>query len=103
MCKSSKKTETTDVPGYVTEAGTDLAAKSSEVLNKPFEGYTAPRVADFTGDQQTAFQKLRDMISNAPQVGGAAIKGADCGSAPSNKTCPCGEVTRTALSPSTPT
>jgi len=76
MCKSSKKTETTEVPGYVTAAGTDLASKSSEVLSKPFEGYTEPRVADLNADQKSAFQALRDLIAKAPQVGAGAIKGA---------------------------
>lgn len=76
MGKSSKSTTTSEVPGYVTEAGTELASKSSELLNKPFEAYTGDRVADFTADQQTAFQKLRDLISSAPQVGGDAIAGA---------------------------
>lgn len=76
MGKSSKSTTTSEVPGYVTQAGTELASKSSELLNKPFEAYTGDRVADFTADQQTAFQKLRDLISSAPQVGGDAIAGA---------------------------
>ena len=73
MGKSSKSTTTSEVPGYVTEAGTELASKSSELLNKPFEAYTDPRVAEFTADQQSAFQKLRDLIAGAPQIGEAAV------------------------------
>ncbi len=76
MCKESKTETKNSVPGYVTDIGTALAGKAGEVLNKPFEAYTGQRVADFTSDQQSAFQKLRDLISGAPQVGADAIKGA---------------------------
>lgn len=77
MCKESKTTTENSVPGYVTSLGTSLASKSQDVLNKPFESYTQPRVADFTADQQSAFQQLRNLISGAPQVGADAIKGAE--------------------------
>lgn len=73
MGKTSKEEKTTEVPGYVTEAGTDLAAKASDLLSKPYEAYTGDRVAGFTADQQSAFQKLRDLISGAPQIGEAAV------------------------------
>lgn len=76
MGKESKTTKTTEVPEYVTAIGQSLAGKAGEVLSKPFEAYTGQRVADFTSDQQSAFQKLRDLISGAPQVGADAIKGA---------------------------
>lgn len=76
MCKESKTTTQNSVPGYVTGVGADLASKAQGVLDKPFESYTAPRVAGFTDDQQSAFQQLRNLIANAPQVGGDAIKGA---------------------------
>lgn len=76
MCKSSKTTSTNSVPGYVTDLSTSLASKAGDVLDKPFEAYTGDRVADFNADQQSAFQKLRDLIAGAPQVGGDAIQGA---------------------------
>lgn len=76
MCKESSKSSTTSVPGYVSDIGNTLADTASNVANKPFESYGGQRVAGFSGDQQSAFQQLRDLIANAPQVGGDAIQGA---------------------------
>lgn len=73
---SSKTTTVQKVPKYIEEGGKEVIAKSQALADKPFEAYTGQRVADFTGDQQTAFQQLRDMIAGAPQVGGEAIQGA---------------------------
>lgn len=67
MCKESEKsthkTEMQSIPAWLESAGQNVAAKATELTNKPFEAFTGDRVADLTGDQQTGFQKLRDMVS----------------------------------------
>lgn len=74
--KNSKTTTVQKVPKYIEEGGKEVIAKSQALADKPFEAYTGQRVADFSGDQQSAFQQLRDLIAGAPQVGGEAIQGA---------------------------
>lgn len=78
MCKESetKSTSKTEIPEYVEAGGkklVDLGVKASE---KPFEAYTGDRVADLTPDQLTAFQKIRDLVSGAPQVLDESLAGA---------------------------
>lgn len=77
MCFGSSKTTTVQkVPEYIETAGKQVIKQSQALADKPFEAYTGQRVADFSGDQQTAFQQLRDLIAGAPQVGGEAVQGA---------------------------
>ncbi len=74
------------VPNYITEAGQNLLTQSQELADKPFESYTGERVAGFSGDQQTAFQELRNLVSNRPNVVGEALDGArSYGSAPAQE------------------
>lgn len=83
MGKKSKTTTVQKVPEYIEQGGKEVIAKSQQLADKPFEAYTGERVADFSADQMTAFQQLRDLIAGAPQVGGEAIQGArDFASAP---------------------
>lgn len=88
MCKNTKATDTTkvDVPEYVEAGGQKLINKASGLSDKPFVAYTGDRVADFTPDQMTAFQKLRDIIGSAPNVLGESLQGArDYANAPAQK------------------
>lgn len=81
--KNSKTTTVQKVPEYIEQGGKEVLRRSQALADKPFEAYTGQRVADFSGDQQSAFQQLRDLIAGAPQVGGEAIQGArDFASAP---------------------
>lgn len=75
MCKDAeKKSETkTNIPQYVEDAGKLLVSKATDVAEKPFTPYTGDRFAGFTPDQQTAFQKIRDLASSAPGVGQEAL------------------------------
>lgn len=75
MCKDTeKKSETkTNIPQYVEDAGKLLVSKATDVAEKPFTPYTGDRFAGFTPDQQTAFQKIRDLASSAPGVGQEAL------------------------------
>lgn len=76
MCKESeKKSETkTEIPQYVEDAGKLLVSKATDVANKEFTPYTGDRFADFTPDQLSSFQKIRDLVANSPDVGTQAIK-----------------------------
>lgn len=77
MCFGDSKTTTVQkVPDYIEEGGKEVIRRSQALADKPYESYTGNRVADFSGDQMSAFQQLRDLISNAPQVGGEALAGA---------------------------
>jgi len=76
MCKESTKTQTTENPAWLDSASQELVKKATGLADTPFKEYTDQRVADMTADQQSAFQKIRDLIANAPQVTGDAINGA---------------------------
>lgn len=78
MCKESeqKSVSKTELPDFVEAGGrklVDLGVKASE---KPFEAYTGDRVADLNSDQLTAFQKIRNLVSGAPQVLDESLTGA---------------------------
>jgi hypothetical protein len=70
MCGESETKSTTvrNMPAYIDTASKALVKKGTDVLEKPFEAYTAPRVADLTADQMSVFQKLRDLVSSSPIV-----------------------------------
>jgi hypothetical protein len=74
MCDESetKSTTTQKVPDYVEAGGKQLVSQASKLANKPYQSYTGERVADFTADQQTSFQAIRDLFTS----GGLAIPGA---------------------------
>lgn len=79
MCKKAKpETQTSEVkvPEYVETGGKKLIADGIKLSDKPFVAYTGDRVADFSPDQLTAFQKLRDLIGSAPNVSGESLEGA---------------------------
>jgi len=78
MCFGGKSKTVTEVkvPAYIEEAGKDVISYARRLRDKPFQPYTGDRVAEFSGDQTSAFQMLRDMIAGAPQVGGEAMSGA---------------------------
>ncbi len=78
MCGSSKttQTQTTTLPKYITDASKVLVSKGLDVANSPFEAYDGDRVADFSADQNNAFQAIRNIVANAPSVGTEAIDGA---------------------------
>ena len=67
MCKESKKqestTSTSSIPAWLEGVSQKVATKAGDLTDKPFESYTGQRVADFSGDQMSAFQKLRDLVS----------------------------------------
>src|SRR5262245_50695765 len=85
MCKKSQTQQqtVTQMPAWLDSASQYAVNEARELHEKPFEAYTGDRVADFSTDQLSAFQKLRDLISGAPNVGDAALTGvAQYGSAP---------------------
>lgn len=71
MCKDAeKKSETkTEIPQYVEDAGKLLVSKATDVANTDFKPYAGKRFADFSPDQLSAFQKIRDLVANSPDVG----------------------------------
>jgi len=77
MCfeQETQQTSSTSIPKYITNAGKSLVRKA-ENLTKPYQPYTGERVAGFTGDQENAFQSVRDIVASAPQVGDEALAGA---------------------------
>ncbi len=68
MCdKSEKKTQSTQtqsIPGWLESVSKSLAERTQQQADKPFEVYNGQRVADFSADQNTAFQRLRDFVSD---------------------------------------
>lgn len=73
MCKESEQesTSVSSVPGWVTNASRQLVDQASDLASRPYEAYGGPRVASFTGDQQSAFQSLRDLVARGDIPGGA--------------------------------
>lgn len=73
MCCESKtktdKTTTTTNPAWLDTASQDAVTKATALGNKPFDAYTGDRVADFTGDQTAGFDKVRDLVGSAPNLG----------------------------------
>ena len=72
MGKQSQTTSTTTLPGYVSDLGSYLSNYGLNLGNNqpavPLQG-----TQGFSTDQSNAFQQLRDLISNSPNVGGQAI------------------------------
>jgi hypothetical protein len=72
MCKESEQkqetTEKTELPGWLNQASKSLVQQAYELGSRAFVPYEGDRVAEFTPDQQTGFQAVRDMISGAPDV-----------------------------------
>lgn len=73
----------TNLPEYARPYFENLLNRTEEVSNRPYEGYTGARIADFTGDQQTAFNMTRNMaaegspdIDTARGVAGASTMAA---------------------------
>lgn len=75
MCKESKTKQNSvqqvEIPAWLTNASESLASKAAAAADKPFEAYTGDRVAGLTGDQNTAFQALRDFISGGTTTNAA--------------------------------
>lgn len=55
-------TETSsDIPERYRDFVDGNLALAEQIANRPYHQYTGQRVADFTGDQQAAFQQVRDL------------------------------------------
>jgi hypothetical protein len=74
MCDETEKKsqQTAAVPDYVTTGSKQAIGQASSVASKPYQAYKGQRVADFTADQQSAFQKIRDLFTG----GGIDVTGA---------------------------
>lgn len=64
------RTTTDEIPQYLTNASQDLIARGQALTSRPYEAYTGARVAEFTPDMQTAFERMRNQ-QVAPQIGEA--------------------------------
>jgi len=58
-------TQTTngDLPEYIKPYVTDMLARSKTVSEQPYTTYQNPRLANFSGDTQSAFQGIRDVAA----------------------------------------
>ena len=58
-------TQTTngDLPEYLKPYVTDMLARSKTVSEQPYTTYQNPRLANFSGDTQSAFQGIRDVAA----------------------------------------
>lgn len=61
-------TQTTTKDPWVTSASQTLTSKATDLANRPFEAYSGELTAGLTKDQQDAFSKIRDLISNSPNL-----------------------------------
>lgn len=66
MAKGGDTTTTSttgDLPEYIRPYVTDMLARSKTVSEQPYQTYNNPRLANFSGDTNTAFQGIRDVAS----------------------------------------
>jgi hypothetical protein len=59
MKTTEQTTKTTSLPDYLSNAAQTNVANAGNVTSTPFQAYTAPRVADLSGDQQAAGGLIR--------------------------------------------
>jgi hypothetical protein len=65
-------TATKDIPQWMSDYTQGLVAKANAVAAEPYQQYSGPRVAGFTGDQSTAFDLTRGNVGVAnPYIGKA--------------------------------
>jgi hypothetical protein len=65
-----------EIPAWLENAGQDVYGKAKNIFDTPFQPYTADRVAAPVGDQQNAFQMLRD-FNAAGGTSGTTQQGID--------------------------
>lgn len=63
MCCESETKSTTTVPGYIEEAGKSLVSQGQQLASTDYQSNPL-QIADFSPDQQTAFQQVRDIAAN---------------------------------------
>ena len=66
----TNRTTANEIPNYLTDASQDLIARGQALTSRPYEAYTGARVAEFSPDMQTAFDRMRNQ-QIAPQIGEA--------------------------------
>jgi hypothetical protein len=66
----SSSSSATEIPRYLTNASQDLVARGQALTSQPYKAYKGARVAEFSPDMQTAFQRMREQ-EIAPQLGEA--------------------------------
>lgn len=65
MCFGSGNTESrtivqsNNLPGYVEQGGQENYEQAKEIADRPYEAYTGPRIADFSGTQSKAFDAVK--------------------------------------------
>ena len=60
---------TGDLPEYIRPYVTDMLSRSKTVSEQPYQTYQNPRLADFSGDTNAAFQGIRDVAaSGTPDI-----------------------------------
>jgi hypothetical protein len=57
-------TATTGIPQFLSDYTQGLLSKSNAIAAEPFQAYGGPRIAQFTPDQQSAFQMTRDVAGD---------------------------------------
>ncbi len=60
----------TNLPGYINANSADLVSRARAIGSTPYKAYKGARVAEFTPDMLTAFERMRNQ-QVAPQIGEA--------------------------------
>lgn len=62
FCKSgsSSTSQTINLPGYIETPLKDNLNRASDLVQQPYQAYGGQRIQDFSQDQQSAFQAIRD-------------------------------------------
>ena len=54
--------QSNDLPEYVRKGGEENYEKAKELSDRPYEAYTGPRLAGFTGEQSSGFDMIKDAM-----------------------------------------
>lgn len=57
-------TQTTGIPQFLSDYTQGLLSKANAIAAEPFQAYGGPRLAQFTPEQQGAFQMTRDVVGD---------------------------------------
>lgn len=62
---SDTTTTRVDVPAWYQQAQQNNISRATQLAHRPYELYGGPRIADWTGDQQTAFGQVRQQVGQS--------------------------------------
>ena len=73
---NTNSTQQNKIPKWLTSASKSIAGRAEDLASTPYEAYTGDRVAGFNADEESAFQHIRNLVANSPDVIDESLAGA---------------------------